>query len=401
MEKSGKCMEDAEPVPYVFQTGDSLEGIAERFGVSVSWLKQLNHVHLSGDPIPGDVILVKPEFVEDPVDPIEVTLFDIDSPEIVEVAGTLLLDGDQLRFEAPGRTPMIIDLRDVNETAVVPHPFAVPPADINDPNARFLLSVSGFSDVGDKTFVVARYFIGPNSILREFQKKLADRVAAVGDDMEKSKKRLLASVQVTPPRPRPPSKTEPKRSNTAPSVSPVLVRSKSKMQLPETRMIGESYILSTSEILELRRSIPLRFRNGSWRLLFCLSKYGCSYQTFFSQTEKKSPVILAILTDSGERLGCYTSSAFTCSRRYYGSGETFVFKLQPQLQVFRWSQANEFFTYSTSQEIAIGGGGSSAIWIDGNLLNAYSESCSTFNSPGLTQERSFKIKNIEAWQIES
>ena len=395
-------MEDAEPVAYVVQTGDSLEGIAERFGVSVSRLKQLNDVHLSGDPIPGDVILVKPEFVEDPVEPIEATLFDIDSPEVVEVQGTLALVGDQLRFEAPGRDPMIIGLRDVNETAVVPHPFAVPPADVNDPNARFLLSVSGFCDVGDKTFVVARYFIGANSVLRDFQQKLADRVAAVGDDMEKSKKRLLASVRVTRPRPpATPSNTEPKRSNTAPSISPVLVRSKAKMQLPETRMVGESSILSTAEILELRRSIPARFRNGSWRLLFCLSKHGCSYQTFFSRTEKKSPVILAILTDSGERLGCYTSSAFACSRRHYGSGETFVFKLQPQLQVFRWSQANEFFTCSTSNEIAIGGGGSSAIWIDGNLLNAYSESCSTFNSPGLTQERSFKIKNIEAWQIES
>jgi hypothetical protein len=74
--------------------------------------------------------------------------------------------------------------------------------------------------------------------------------------------------------------------------------------------------------------------------------------------------------------------------------------LSPDFVVYEWSKSNQYFISSTEQEIAIGGGGASAIWIDANLLTAFSEICPTFDSPSLTKEIRFKILNMEAWKIE-
>ena len=160
----------------------------------------------------------------------------------------------------------------------------------------------------------------------------------------------------------------------------------------------ESLVINDFEVNDLRSQMPYRYRNCNWNLLYQLSKHGTSYRTFFNCTEKAMPVVLLIKTDNGDKIGAYISSGLKFSKRYYGTGETFVFRFNPKCESFKWSEgSNQFFVTSTSTEIGLGGGGSSAIWIDGDLFNGISEPCSTFNSPQLTKEYRFKCIEIEVW----
>ena len=73
----------------------------------------------------------------------------------------------------------------------------------------------------------------------------------------------------------------------------------------------------------------------------------------------------------GDKIGAFIPQQLKKSREYYGTGETFVFRFTPSFEFFGWNKdSNQYFISSSSQEISIGGGGSSAIWIDGDLLNA-------------------------------
>ncbi|OHS96366.1 hypothetical protein TRFO_10043 [Tritrichomonas foetus] len=165
---------------------------------------------------------------------------------------------------------------------------------------------------------------------------------------------------------------------------------------------GCSEILSDREIDDLRAHFPYRFKNLDWNLLYQLSRDGASYTSFFNNTEKAMPVVLLIKTDKNEIIGAFISCGLKFSKRYYGNGDIFVFRfgVNPKCEVFKWNEGtNQFFVSSSKTDISVGGGGASAIWIDGNLLNAISEPCPTFHSPQLTSETQFQCNEIEVWRI--
>lgn len=102
--------------------------------------------------------------------------------------------------------------------------------------------------------------------------------------------------------------------------------------------------------------------------------------------------------------------------RSYGSGECFVFRLEEQdVDVFKWTRANNFFQLSSHEHLAIGGGGHFALWVDDDLAYGTTAECSTFGSPPLTSGRrrgaskeesavidkgklvDFEIVVVEAW----
>lgn len=54
--------------------------------------------------------------------------------------------------------------------------------------------------------------------------------------------------------------------------------------------------------------------------------------------------------------GGYASEYLRPAQRYYGSGESFLFRLAPKLDVYPWPNTNHFFIYSTERFISMGGG---------------------------------------------
>lgn len=77
---------------------------------------------------------------------------------------------------------------------------------------------------------------------------------------------------------------------------------------------------------------------------------------------------------------------------YYGDGESFVWSLvgevgaegEAPLRKYAWSTENSYFQLSTSKDgLAMGGGGSFALFVDPELLNGSSGACETFFSSPL------------------
>ena len=77
-----------------------------------------------------------------------------------------------------------------------------------------------------------------------------------------------------------------------------------------------------------------------------------------------------------------------------------VFQLKPEMQVYRWSELNNYFVSGKSDCIAIGGGSNYSIWIEENFIHGCSNFCETFQSPCLASGKSFEVFKIEVWGFE-
>ena len=54
------------------------------------------------------------------------------------------------------------------------------------------------------------------------------------------------------------------------------------------------------------------------------------------------------------------------------------------VKVFSWTRANSYFMHGSQEGLAIGSGGSSAFYIDGDLNRGSSGQCDTFGRLGYT-----------------
>jgi hypothetical protein len=160
-------------------------------------------------------------------------------------------------------------------------------------------------------------------------------------------------------------------------------------------------MIEARDTFEIRKRMPVRFRMGNWRLIYQLSTHGCSYQTFYKNIEHQCPLVIAIKTDEGERIGCFLSTELKISRGYLGTPEAFVFRWGEGIEVFggQGNAGNQFFAAGGRNELVVGGGRGSAIWVGGNMQAGTSQECETYRSPALTKKEQFKIVDIEVWVI--
>jgi hypothetical protein len=82
-----------------------------------------------------------------------------------------------------------------------------------------------------------------------------------------------------------------------------------------------------------------------------------------------------------------------------GTGESFVFRLQPSAVMYRWSKLNQYFQFASGDSIAVGGGGHFALWLDSDLHFGNSGRCDTFRSPCLASNEEFLCHDVELWQV--
>ena len=359
-------------VEYTVQPGDSLVQIAVKFDTSVSWLKEINNLY-SDFLFPGDKLIIeKRSHFNQNMIRAKAEFITAD----IAITGVLSLNDHQLEFlPSNHEEKYIIHINTVDyvECNLLPHPtatFVGPYFMETTDQSPFLLLVTC---VDEKTNENNSYmFKGIKCELQEFEKKL---------------------VSLKPPT----AKCFSVKSISMPDLSSI--DNKKKPLLPIKIVGPNSTILTMNEIDKLRDDFPRRYRNFYWRNLYQMNIHGCSYHTFFDKTGKFEPVLLVIKTNKGDKIGAFASRGLKNSTKVYGTGESFVFTILPDGDVcfYHWSKKNDYFTTSSIDEIAIGGGGASAIWIGGDLDRAYSQPCETFDSPQLTKDQSFRIINLEAW----
>ncbi|XP_038206977.1 GTPase-activating protein skywalker isoform X3 [Zerene cesonia] len=165
--------------------------------------------------------------------------------------------------------------------------------------------------------------------------------------------------------------------------------------------------------------LPVRITMYQPVLLYTTEEHGCSLTTFYVRVEHHEPTLLMIKTCNNEVFGAYCSTRwFERNQKdergnrqaYFGTGETFLFSLQPVRAKYPWvgcaleeegdakaTYGNSLFMAADNTMITVGGGDGQAIWMDENIRYGKTDRCSTFNNPPLCPSGDFEIRVLEVY----
>jgi len=209
------------------------------------------------------------------------------------------------------------------------------------------------------------------------------------------------------------------------------------------------HVLSPPLMESLQMFMPETIAETNYFLKYSLVRDGAHLPSLLKTIRGTKHTLIAIETVEGEVFGSFTSSPWRKSWNYYGSGESFLWrmrrtrsekdaqhsildqaKLESELDVFYWAGTNDMVQYCTHDMIALGGGalngdegrddqsddqrnvsppqspgsidkGGFGLCLESDLLYGTSSPCATFQSPPLSKSHAdgspFEILNIEVW----
>jgi hypothetical protein len=196
-------------------------------------------------------------------------------------------------------------------------------------------------------------------------------------------------------------------------------------------VILNSYICNA-----IYHSFPKRLRiKRSLTLLYSLQNHGSSLSTFYERSNAGygTAQVLVIKDDNDNIFGCFTAEPFKINNGFYGTGESFLFKVQKpktlgrrknfginrvrskdsamgddggaqngEVKIFPWAKTNYLFINSTNEYVAVGSGrGKFGIWCDGQFQRGQSYPTETFHNECLAGSEQFNIVNVELWTFTS
>ncbi|GAB1868952.1 Oxidation resistance protein 1 [Camponotus japonicus] len=164
-------------------------------------------------------------------------------------------------------------------------------------------------------------------------------------------------------------------------------------------LIGTTEILSDEHREQLCHHLPARAEGYQWTLVFSTSQHGFSLNSMYRKMAKiESPILLVIEDTEGNVFGALTSCALHVSDHFYGTGESLLFRFTPRFQCFNWTGDNLYFIKGNNESLAIGAGdGKFGLWLDGDLYQGRTQSCSTYGNDPLAPREDFVVKTLECW----
>ncbi|KAK8843413.1 hypothetical protein IAR55_007070 [Kwoniella newhampshirensis] len=175
-------------------------------------------------------------------------------------------------------------------------------------------------------------------------------------------------------------------------------------------------VLKVADADSLRQHLPPRQRLASiWTLLFSLDQHGASLSTLYrlvdkyAQSHPTSGNVLVVRDGKGGRFGVFMNEAIVKREgTYYGSGESFLFKLSPtsQARSFKWTGQNQYFALCESGFVSFGGGaGVYGLLLDSTFTHNSSATCPAYNNEILCESGSrvsnqavpFECLGLEVW----
>lgn len=210
---------------------------------------------------------------------------------------------------------------------------------------------------------------------------------------------------------------------------------------------AQPHVLSPPLMESLQAFMPLAKSGQNFFLKYSMVRDGASLHTFLKRARGVQYSILALETIDGEVFGCFTGQPWRKNWNYFGSGESFLWRmrrsrlekthdileqahLESEIDVFPYTGENRFIQLCTHDRIALGGGTPAekkldddsmmmpsssnetsiqphewgfGLAISGDLLTGTSSPCVTFASPSLSSVHSkgsvFEIVNMELWTL--
>lgn len=200
---------------------------------------------------------------------------------------------------------------------------------------------------------------------------------------------------------------------------------------------AQPHVLSPPLMDSLMTFLPEVVSNENYWLKYSMVRDGASMETLRHKVRGSPRTILAIETTDGRVFGSFTSSSWRQEKTYYGSGESFLWRMRQSrnfkcaslfeqadmesvIDVYSYRNENDMVQLCRPDMIAVGGGevdlDGPAIKLDDmseqfgfgiclaeDLLTGTSSPCATFRNPCLVdmegKGQCFEIVNIEIWAL--
>lgn len=194
------------------------------------------------------------------------------------------------------------------------------------------------------------------------------------------------------------------------------------------------HVLSPPLMDSLRNFFPYSLTESNFWMKYSLLRDGSSFHSMLQKIRGATHTVIAIETVDGEVFGSFTTAPWRKNWKYFGSGESFLWrmrqsratpcvdvfdqaKLESELDVYPWTGANDCIQLCTHDKVAVGGGTAEekknddastteygfGLVIEKDLLYGTSSRCATFASPPLSLEHNdgspFEIVNMEVWAL--
>jgi len=191
------------------------------------------------------------------------------------------------------------------------------------------------------------------------------------------------------------------------------------------------HVLSPPLMEALRSSFPFVLSEDNFWIKYSLVRDGSSLIALLQNCRASKYTVVAIETVEGEVFGSFTSMPWRKQHGFFGTGQSFLWRmkeprmnasitcpeeqaeLESNVEVFKWTGADDVIQVCSGGHIAAGGGGDLTdadsggfgFMIEDDLLRGSSGSCETFGNPCLCPRSIeggghagvFEIANLEVW----
>lgn len=163
---------------------------------------------------------------------------------------------------------------------------------------------------------------------------------------------------------------------------------------------GKTVLLTEDMMSQLQPYLPCHIIGIDMMLAYSMRIHGMSLRSLYKMCEPYSdlPCILLIKDTQHYVFGAYLSEGIVESHKYYGSGESFLFRLTPDPECYFWQGSNHYFMMGTNDYFTVGAGdGNFALYFDEMLEKGTSNRSLTFHNEVLSSKSSFNILTVEVW----
>lgn len=171
---------------------------------------------------------------------------------------------------------------------------------------------------------------------------------------------------------------------------------------------------SHSDFAYLWSLIPSRLTDFQPERIYSSNIHGHRLRTLYDHVEYHEHCFIIIRNEYGEIFGAFCSSQLSNRpkiRTWFGTGESFLFTLKPQRQVFKWVGYHKFdqgqtkpyedyFIHADDQCLQIGGSKQVldiGLYIEHELNQGSTKECDTFANKPLSSTENFQIMEIEVF----
>lgn len=171
---------------------------------------------------------------------------------------------------------------------------------------------------------------------------------------------------------------------------------------------------SHSDFAYLWSLIPNRLSDFQPERLYSSNIHGRRLRTLYDHVEYHEYCLIIIRNEHQQIFGCFCAGQLanrTKTRTWFGTGESFLFTLKPERQVYKWvgyqtsnkgatKAYEDYFIYADDERLQIGGSKEPlniGLSIQQDLNEGFTKQCDTFDSKSLSTNEHFQIMEIEVF----